>query len=227
MTPARVLIADSVEIFRAGVHDLLARETDFELREAASLDDVERVLEQTGADIVLIDFDLPPAGAVAAIAELAGKHDAAVVVWSFQPSPESVLTAVRAGASGFLDKAISPGGLVRALRGVLNGEAPLSRRLVTLMIAALHGLDEQARTREKAGLLSAREREVLELVAEGAGNREIAGVLTISQFTVKRHLQNILQKLGVPSRGAAASFYRAAFPREEARPVYDFQRRTA
>ncbi len=227
MTRARVLVADSVEIFRSGVLNLLTRETDFELAEAASLADVTRELEHTRADIVLIDFELPPAGALAAVAQLAGKHDAAMVVWSYHPSPESVLAAVRAGANGYLDKEISPDGLVRALRGVLHGEAPLSRRLVALMIEALHGLDEQVRTREKAGQLSAREREVLELVADGAGNREIAAALTISQFTVKRHLQNILQKLGVPSRRAAASFYRAAFPPDERRSFYDLQRRTA
>jgi two-component system nitrate/nitrite response regulator NarL len=121
-----------------------------------------------------------------------------------------VLDAVRSGAHGFLHKEITPVGLVRALRGVVQGEAPLSRDLATLMIDALHGLDEQQRARERMGVLSAREREVLEFVADGARNKEIARALTISEFTAKRHVQNILQKLELPSRRAAATFYQTA-----------------
>jgi DNA-binding NarL/FixJ family response regulator len=138
------------------------------------------------------------------------------IVWSFEPTRETVLAAVRSGAHGFLHKEISPEGLVRALRGVVQGEAPLSRDLATLMIDALHGLDERTRARERAGVLSAREREVLDLIAQGARNKQIATALVISEFTVKRHVQNILQKLELPSRRAAATFYRTAFGSEEA-----------
>jgi DNA-binding NarL/FixJ family response regulator len=97
------------------------------------------------------------------------------------------------------------------LRGVSRGEAPLARDLATLMIGAMHGLEERDRAREKAAALSAREREVLAYVAQGARNRQIAQALFISEFTVKRHMQNILQKLGLPSRRAAAAFYLSAF----------------
>ena len=83
------------------------------------------------------------------------------------------------------------------------------------MIDALHGLDERARAHERAAVLTSREREVLDLVAQGARNRQIAAALTISEFTVKRHMQNILQKLELPSRRAAATFYRTAFDQEE------------
>jgi DNA-binding NarL/FixJ family response regulator len=74
----------------------------------------------------------------------------------------------------------------------------------------VHGPDERERALELAARLSEREREVLTLVARGARNREIAAVLTISEFTVKRHMQNILGKLDVGSRGAAGDFYRVA-----------------
>src|SRR5581483_7926859 len=110
----------------------------------------------------------------------------------------------------FLHKAISQQGLVRALRGAARGEAPLQRDIASMMIDAIHGSDERADARGRVALLSAREREVLERVAHGARNKEVAAVLGISEFTVKRHVQNILQKLVLPSRGAAASFYRAA-----------------
>ena len=127
-----------------------------------------------------------------------------------------MLSAVRAGAHGFLHKEISPEGLVRALRGVVQGEAPMSRDLASLMIDALHGLDERTRAQERAAGLSAREREVLDLVAQGARNKQIASSLVISEFTVKRHVQNILQKLELPSRRAAATFYGTAFGSQEA-----------
>jgi DNA-binding NarL/FixJ family response regulator len=122
-----------------------------------------------------------------------------------------VLSAICAGASGYVDKEISPEGLIRSLRGLESGEAPLSRALATQLIEALHGLRENEQIAEQAGLLSPREREVLDLVADGARNKEIAATLFISEFTVKRHVQNILEKLGLPSRRAAAAFHHAAF----------------
>jgi two-component system, NarL family, nitrate/nitrite response regulator NarL len=212
----RILVADSLDIFRAGVRSLLERESDFEILEAGSLDDVLAATDHDCPDIALIDLELPPLGGVAVVQRLAKRCSTYTIVWSFEPSQETVLAAVRSGAHGFLHKEISPEGLVRALRGVVQGEAPLSRDLASLMIDALHGLDERTRARDRAGVLSSREREVLDLVAQGARNKQIAAALTISEFTVKRHVQNILQKLELPSRKAAATFHRTAFGHEEA-----------
>lgn len=211
MTRTRILVADPLTIFRAGVHNLLARESDFEIVEAGTLDEVARSVEEKCPDIALLDLDLPPLGGIAAVSRLAQRCSAYLIVWSFEPTHETVLAAVRAGASGYLRKEISAAGLIRSLRGVVRGEAPLSRDLATMMIEALHGYDEQARARERAAVLSLREREVLDLVAQGARNKQIATALTISEFTVKRHMQNILEKLEVPSRRAAAAFYQTAF----------------
>lgn len=216
MRRTRILVADSLQIFRSGVRNLLARESDFEIVEAGSLDELLHAVEDDCPDIALIDLDLPPLGGVTAVQRLEQRCSTYTIVWSFEPSRETVLAAVRAGAHGFLHKEISPDGLVRALRGVVQGEAPLSRDLASLMIDALHGLDERTRARDRAGVLSSREREVLDLVAQGARNKQIAVALTISEFTVKRHVQNILQKLELPSRRAAATFYRTAFGPEEA-----------
>jgi two-component system nitrate/nitrite response regulator NarL len=216
MRQTRILVADPLQIFRSGVRNLLARESDFEIVEAGSLADVFDAVAQDCPDIALIDLELPPYGGVAAVRQLAQRCSTYTIVWSFEPTRETVLAAVRGGARGFLHKEISPDGLVRALRGVVQGEAPLSRDLASLMIDALHGLDERTRARDRAGILSSREREVLDLVAQGARNKQIAAELTISEFTVKRHVQNILQKLELPSRKAAATFYRTAFGSEEA-----------
>ncbi|MGH3000513.1 MAG: response regulator, partial [Gaiellaceae bacterium] len=188
MNRTRVLVADSLQIFRAGVRNLLARESDFEVVEASTLDEALAAAEHSSPDIALVDLELPPLGGVVAVQRLAKRCSAYTIVWSFEPSRETVLAAVRAGAHGFLHKEISPDGLVRALRGAVNGEAPISRDLTSLMIDALHGLDEQAQARERAGVLSPREREVLDLVAQGARNKQIAAKLVISEFTVKRHV---------------------------------------
>jgi two-component system nitrate/nitrite response regulator NarL len=201
----RVCIADGVTVFRAGVREVLLREQDFEVRGAADLAELDAALEG-GVDLALIDSELPPSGVRAAIACAKGRATE-IVVWSLRPEPDDVLAAIRAGATGYLRKEISPIGLVRSLRGAVQGESPLSRDLTALMIDALHAAESTAQAREAAAALSGREREVLSHVARGARNRQIAASLTISEFTVKRHVQNILHKLELPSRRAAASFY--------------------
>ncbi len=211
MTRMRILVADAVPLFRAGVRNLLLRESDFEVVEAGDFDELQEALRETPPDIALIDLELPPDGGNKAVAQIAKEAEAHLIVWSFEPTREIVLAAIRAGADGYLRKEISPRGLIRALRGSVDGEAPISRDLASLMIDGLHAQEERATARERAAVLSAREREVLALVARGARNKEIAGSLFISEFTVKRHMQNILHKLDVPSRRDAAAFYRAAF----------------
>ena len=211
MRRTSVVVADNGPIFRSGVRHLLERESDFAVSEAETFTDLVRAIELEAPDIALVDLELPPSGGVAAVARLAPKCQTQMIVWSFEASRDTVLAAVAAGATGYLHKRISPTGLIRSLRGVVRGEAPLPRDLTTLMIAAVHGLEERDRVRERAVVLSGREREVLALVSRGARNRQIAQELSISEFTVKRHMQNILHKLDLPSRRAAASFYRTAF----------------
>jgi DNA-binding NarL/FixJ family response regulator len=203
----RVLVADGLTVFRAAVRNVIARERDFHVAEAADLPEVLQTTESGCVDIALVDLGLPPEGALPAIAALRERCDTEVVVWSFEPDQATVFAALRAGASGYLHKEISPRGLVRSLRGAANGEAPLSRELMALMIDSLHSLEEREHARSQAAALSQREREVLDHVARGARNRQIAKALSISEFTVKRHVQNILAKLDLPSRHAAARLY--------------------
>src|SRR5438552_12155449 len=206
----KVLVADPFAIFRAGVTNLLRRESDFAVVEAEDLPAIQKLVGAKCPDIALIDLGLPPLGGVAAVEWLEEHCSTHTIVWSFEPTRESVLGAVHAGASGYLRKDISPDGLVRSLRGVVTGQAPLSRDLATLMIEAIHRLRDREGTRERLSALSSRECEVLQHVARGARNRQIASELTISELTVKRHVQNILGKLKVRSRREAGDFYRAA-----------------
>lgn len=216
MRRTRILVADPLRIFRSGVRNLLARERDFDVVEAGSFGQLLDAIGDVPPDIALIDLDLPPHGGVAAVRQLAEHPSTSTIVWSFEPTPETVLYAVRSGAHGFLHKEISAEGLVRALRGLVRGEAPMSRDLASLMIDALHGMDQRQRARDRMTVLSAREREVLEFVAQGARNKQIATTLTISEFTAKRHVQNILQKLDLPTRRSAAAFYVTAFGVQDA-----------
>jgi two-component system nitrate/nitrite response regulator NarL len=209
MKRTRVLVADPVRIFRIGVRNLLARESDLEVVEAAYFDDV-KPLDHAWPDIALIDLNLPPCGSIGAVQWLKSHCEAHTIVWSFEPTRETVLGAILGGADGYLHKEISRAGLLRSLRGVAQGEAPLSRDLASLMIDALHGLEQRDRWRDRMAVLSQREKEVLEHVAFGERNRQIAQILAISEYTVKRHVQNILGKLEVGSRGAAAACYREA-----------------
>lgn len=203
-------IADPLTVFRGAVRQVLVREQDFEVVEAATLDEFETRLDE-GVDVALVDDELPPDGALAAVRAAKTRCDH-VVVWSLRPSSDRVLGAIRAGATGYLRKEISPGGLVRSLRAVAKGESPLSRDLTSLMIAALHDAEARSRAHELTSVLSEREREVLDHLARGSRNKQIADELTISEFTVKRHVQNILQKLELPSRRAAAAFYTSVRP---------------
>jgi DNA-binding NarL/FixJ family response regulator len=215
MTRSRILVADSMPIFRAGVRKLLGRESEEALQRVA----------ETPLDVGLIDLDLPPAGGIEAVSRLVRECSAQLVLWTFEPTREMIFEGVRAGASGFLPKEITAAGLVRALRGISRGEAPLSRDLASLMIDALHGDEVRAQARERAAALTTREREVLALVSQGARNKQIAASLLISEFTVKRHIQNILEKLELRSRKAAAALHATAFDPD--RPVAAHRRQFA
>ena len=215
MRRTRVLVADPLPLVRLGVRNLLKRESDLDVVEAPDAAEAEAWILSGSVDIALVDLDLPPNGGFELVRRIRSISSAQVIVWTLAPTSEDVLEAITVGAHGFLHKEISTTGLVRALRGAVNGEAPLSRDMAALMIAAIHALQAKSKALEQAAVLSDREKEVLALVARGARNKEIADELAISEFTVKRHVQNILGKLGLPSRRAAAAFYLSAY-REEA-----------
>jgi DNA-binding NarL/FixJ family response regulator len=205
-----LVLADPFSVFRLGVKSVFREERDFEIAEVGSLGELEELVASgPQADIALVDLDLPPRGAFEGVA-LLRRTGTPAVVWSRRArlSPELVFNAVRVGAVGVLSKEISAPGLVRALRGVARGEAPLGRDIASLLIEGMHSASEGIRARSQIGTLSSREREVLEHVSEGRSNKEIAAALCVSEFTAKRHVQNILRKLGVHSRWeASASYY--------------------
>ena len=195
----RVLIADDHPIVRNGLRGAFAEEPDIEVvGEAANgREAVDRALALR-ADVVLMDLRMPQMDGVAAIAALRERAPEvrSLVLTTFD-SETDVLPAVEAGAAGYLLKDAAPEELIRAVRAAHRGEAVLAPSVAGQLMG---------RVRKPAGLaLTNREREVLQLVADGASNREAAARLFISEASVKTHLQHIFDKLDVRDRAAAVA----------------------
>jgi len=207
----RVLVADPVGLFRAGVRSALERAGGFVVSEACDEPGLLAAIEAEHPDLVLLDLNLPPSGAIATLGHLDIENGPRLIAWSLDPEGDQVLAALSAGAIGFLTKDMKADSIVRGLHTALAGQAPIRRSLLTGVIGAFQKLERRDRYTERAIKLSSRELEVLGLIALGTRNREIADQLEISEFTVKRHVQNILHKLNVPSREVAAHIYRSVF----------------
>jgi DNA-binding NarL/FixJ family response regulator len=199
-----VAVAEASAVLAAGARAVL-EQGGYAVWTAASLDELLAVAAESPPEVALVDLGLLPDGGGTAIASL-GRYGTRTVVWGFDPSPESVLGAVAAGAAGFLGKTVTPAELVVAIQRAAAGNAVLGEGLAGVLVTGVQQAWGDQRVRESS--LSSREERVLELVSEGLRNREIAATLAISEFTVKRHVQNILRKLELPSRRAAAAFHR-------------------
>lgn len=210
--PPRItlILADSGPMFRLGLRVLLREYDEFEIQEAGDLATLVALAGRARAPATaLIDLDLPPAGGAAAVTSVRDSI-AAPVVWcsGSRLTPDVVYELVRCGAVGILRKEIAPSGVVRTLRAAGKGEAPLPRDLVAGLLTRIHSLNSALPSAPPITTLSRREREVLALVAEGHSNKTIARKLFISEFTAKRHVQNVLNKLALHRRQDAATRFR-------------------
>jgi DNA-binding NarL/FixJ family response regulator len=194
-----LLVVDDHPVVRDGLSSLFARDPEFEvLGEAGDGAEAVRLAQQLRPDVVLMDLRMPGMDGVTAITELGRKGVAArVLVLTTYDTDSHVLPAIEAGATGYLLKDAPRAELLRAVRAAARGEAVLSP-------AAAAQLMKKVRS-PGAGLLSQREREVLELVASGTTNREAAARLFLTEATVKTHLLHIYAKLGVSDRAAAVA----------------------
>jgi DNA-binding NarL/FixJ family response regulator len=198
----RLMIVDDHPVVRGGLAGMFAGEPDFDVVGECG-DGAEAVRRAAGLtpDVILMDLRMPHMDGVAAIGALTEAGSAArVLVLTTYDTDSDVLSAIEAGATGYLLKDAPPEELFRAVRAAARGEAVLSPSVATRVVG-------QVRAPRAAGeeSLSQRELEVLELVARGAGNREAAARLFISEATVKTHLVHIYAKLGVSDRAAAVA----------------------
>jgi len=205
----RVLIADDHAIMRSGIRAALEN-ADFDVvAEAANGPAAVREAVRTAPHLCLVDFYMP-GGGVDTIHELHRLLPRTlVVVLTVSTSEEDMFDSLAAGAAGFVPKETAADRLPDVLRGVLEGEAALPRRLTAKLIEEFR----RRRTRRPAiahdtngafgNVLTERESDVLELLATGRATSQIAGELGISDVTVRRHISRIVRKIGVADRGAA------------------------
>jgi DNA-binding NarL/FixJ family response regulator len=193
--PIRVLIVDDHPAVRRGLRTFLELSEDIDVvGEAADGTAVAELVAATAPHVVLLDLVLPGLDGLGVLAALREQGSAArvLVITSFIDR-RSVLPAVRAGARGYLSKDVEPEALVAAVRSVHAGHLLLEPEVTVALLA------EPPR-------LTAREGDVLALVADGRSNREIARALTLSEKTVKTHVSSILLKLGLADRTQAALY---------------------
>jgi DNA-binding NarL/FixJ family response regulator len=208
VTVIRILVADDHQVARAGFATLLGTQPDFTVVGAVS-DGAEavRVSRETHADVVLMDVRMPGTDGIEATRQLAGSGDGGprVLILTTFDLDEYVYDALRAGASGFLLKDVTAERLFDAVRVIAAGEALLApavtRRLIS-EFARLRPREEIPQVPE-LGILTARETQVLRLVAEGLSNPEIARHLVVTEETVKTHVSRVLTKLGLRDRTQA------------------------
>jgi len=201
-----VLVAEDQPIVRAGLRVLLEAEGDISVvGEAADGREAINAVRRTHPGVVLMDIMMPKLDGLEATQQIANDPALAgtrVLILTTFELDEYVFGALRAGASGFLLKGGEPGELIDAVRVVAAGHSLLApsvtRRLIEAYIA--NDARPERASAEHLNELTAREREVLILVAEGLSNREIAQTLQLSTLTVKTHVSRILTKLGVRDR---------------------------
>lgn len=206
----RVLLVDDQAMVRAGLRMILDSEPDIEV--CCEVEDGEKAaaaVREHHPDVILMDIRMPGMDGLAATREvLAADPDAKVVILTTFDLDEYVYGALRAGASGFLLKSADGDTLVESVRIIAGGEALLAPEVTRRVIEQFARAErtavttgaEHVPTEEAIGDLSAREVEVLQLMARGLSNHEIAKELFLSSTTVKTHVSHILTKLGVRDR---------------------------
>ncbi len=202
----RVLLVDDHNLFRSGVRALLARQPDIDVvgEAADGLDGVKqaRLLQP---DVVLLDLDMPGVTGREAVRTLVQElPQTRVLMLTVSEDAEDLLDTLRAGAAGYLLKNIDTEYFVDAIRRAAAGESVVSPEMTGKLVAGLKRPAAPAPP-EKNGL-SAREREILVVLARGASNKEIAREFDLAESTVKIHVQNILRKLSLTSRVQAAVY---------------------
>ena len=207
MTPLRLVVVDDHPVVRDGLRGMLGSQPDFEIvGEAASGAEALTVVAAARPDVVLTDLRMPEPSGGALIRLLRERVPTArVLVLTTHDTDSDVLPAVEAGAIGYLLKDAPREELFRAVRAAARGESVLSPSVAALLLGRVRPRRPLPRAR-----LSAREREVLALIARGRTNREAAAALHISEATVETHLLHIYAKLEVPDRASAVA---AAFQR--------------
>jgi two-component system nitrate/nitrite response regulator NarL len=208
MKPIRLMLVDDHALFRKGLVSLLKREEEFQVvAEAEDGAEAIKKAKQLKPDLVLMDIHMPGIDGIEATRRIREMLPSTrVVILTISEDDKDLFEGIKCGAHGYLLKKLEPEELYAMLRGVFEGEAPISRSTASKI---LNEFAVQARRKAAAQLeeeLSAREKDVLQCLASGLTNKEIGNKLGIAENTVKNHLKNILAKLHLENRVQAATF---------------------
>ena len=221
---ARLLIADDHELVRDGYQRMLSREPDLEVvGEAENGREAVELCRALRPDLVLMDVRMPQMDGLEATRKIKGElPTVSVLVVTTYENPDYLFEAVEAGAAGYVLKDASKRQLIDAIRRTLNGESPLNQELAMQLISRFSRQTREPREKPPAPVqqqvpqqhrggsatplqeLTPREMEVLQLIAQGKNNPQIAQELVVSRATVKTHVERIIRKLGVSDRTQAA-----------------------
>lgn len=217
MAKTRVLLIEDNRLLREGIAEMLDEQRDIEVVAVAEDGDA---IDQLSApdrspDVVLLDIGLEKTNSVQLMFTLQSKLPAArIIAMDILPEQNDIVEIVRAGAAGFIVKSASVQEYVEAIRTVARGESVLPAVLTTSLFTQIveAALENDERSLESAIQLTEREKEVVDHIAEGLSNKEIAARLHIATHTVKSHVHNILEKLALRSRLQIAAFARGKEP---------------
>jgi two-component system, NarL family, response regulator NreC len=199
MKPIRILLADDHHILRDGLRLLLERQDDFAVvAEAAEGREAVRLAEEHCPDVAIIDIAMPGMNGIEATRCIKQKCEAtSVIILSMHHDESYILQALRAGARGYLLKDSLKADLLAAVRAVVHGHSHFSPKVSRLLQEDYVRELNDRQKEDSFELLTAREREILQLAAEGRSNKEIANLLNLSLYTVDTHRSRILHKLNL------------------------------
>ncbi|TAK01294.1 MAG: response regulator transcription factor [Chloroflexota bacterium] len=219
-TPARarirVMVVDDHPLVRSAVRQALEAADLAVVGEVASAEEALELAPMVRPDVLLVDIELPGMDGLALVRELAPRLSGTrILMLTASREDRHLLDAMRFGAAGYLTKDLSVGGLARAVRAAIEGELAMSRRTAARLVQHLvetsrPGFSAASAADPALGTLTPREAEVLQRLAEGLTDHEIAGILTLSPRTVEMHVSSILHKLRARNRAEAARRYRTA-----------------
>ena len=208
----RVLLVDDQPLFRRALATLISAQ--FDMTVVGEGENGRDALDKVRAlqpDLVVMDVNMPGASGVDGVTAIrAAGFQTPIVMLTVSEDDDDLFESIKAGANGYLLKNVRPEQLFEDLRGVMRGEAPIAPAVASKLLEALrtgglptHG---QSSTPPQDSVLTRRENEILQLVAAGMSNKEIANELTITEGTVKNHVHNALEKLHLTNRVQAAAY---------------------
>ncbi|HWT78136.1 MAG TPA: response regulator transcription factor, partial [Candidatus Methylomirabilis sp.] len=198
----RVMLVDDHALMRKGVASLLAACPDIEVvGEADNGAEAMRRVADLMPDLILMDIQMPEMDGLEATRRIMAEHPyLKIVMLTVSEGDRALFDAIKAGAQGYLLKRMDPDEFVAMVRGISQGEAPISRTMAAKILGEFSRRVKAPQMEDPAAKLTPREHEVLQLLTQGGSNKEIANALCVSESTVKNHLKNILAKLHLQNR---------------------------